>query len=166
MFKLEKCFPQHEVVTTQGVIYPQFWTKNIVEVETTFHSHMNALKAIFCVPHKLGGNGRIGLLALFSTHDLDLQSSHFMVTMMHNYEAILREENNLNLMIRLWCKITTNPILNHKLSKFMKLVEIVIVQVFNLVEDECTFNTISFMKNRLQKWLNIHLDLYIHSFSQ
>jgi hypothetical protein len=24
------------------------------------------------VPHKLGGNGRIGLLALFSTHDLDL----------------------------------------------------------------------------------------------
>jgi hypothetical protein len=85
---------------------------------------------------------------------------------MHNYEAILREENNLNLMIRLWCKITTNPILNHKLSKFMKLVEIVIVQVFNLVEDECTFNTISFMKNRLQKRLNIHLDLYTHSFSQ
>ncbi len=85
---------------------------------------------------------------------------------MHSYEAILQEENNKNLMTRLWCKITANPILNHKLSKFMKLVEIVITQVFNLVEDECTFNTISFMKNRLQNRFNIHLDLCTHSFSQ
>ncbi len=71
MFELGKCFPKHEVMTTLGVIYPQFWTTNIVEVETIFHSHMNALKAIFCVLHKLGENGRVKLLASLSTHDLD-----------------------------------------------------------------------------------------------
>jgi len=67
---------------------------------------------------------------------LDLQSSHFKVTMMHNFEGILWEENNLNLITKLWHKITINPILNHKLSKFMKLVEIEIVQVFGLIEDK------------------------------
>ncbi len=71
MSELEKCFPKHEVMIALGVIYPQFWTGNIVEVETTFRSHMNALKAIFCVPHKLGENGGVRLLALLSMHDLD-----------------------------------------------------------------------------------------------
>jgi hypothetical protein len=71
MSELEKCFPEHEVMIVLGVIYPQFWTRNIVKVETIFHSHMNALKAIFCVPHKLGENGRVRIRALLSTHDLD-----------------------------------------------------------------------------------------------
>ncbi len=85
--------------------------------------------------------------------------------MMHNYEVSLWEESSLNLVTRLWHKIITNPILNHKLSESMKLVEIVIVQMFCLVKDECTFNTVSFMKNMLQNQLNIHLDLYTHFFN-
>jgi hypothetical protein len=64
MFELEKCFLEHEVMIIFDVIYPQFWTKNIVKV--------NALEAIFYVPCKLGENGKIGLFALLSTHDLDL----------------------------------------------------------------------------------------------
>jgi hypothetical protein len=36
-------------------------------------------------------------------------------------------------------------VLNHKLLKYIKLVEIVIIQVFDFVEDKHTFNTISFM---------------------
>jgi hypothetical protein len=84
---------------------------------------------------------------------------------MHNYEVVSREENNLNLVTRLRCKIIASPILNHKPSKFMKLAEIVIVQMFTSMEDECAFNTISFMKNRLWNQLKIHLALYTRFFS-
>lgn len=46
-------------------------------------------------------------------------------------------------MTKVWHKITINLILNHKLSKFMKLVEIDVVQVFGLVEDKRISNTMA-----------------------
>jgi hypothetical protein len=46
MSKLEKCFPKREVMIALGVIYPQFWTRNIVEAKTIFYFHINVLKAI------------------------------------------------------------------------------------------------------------------------
>jgi hypothetical protein len=119
---------------------------------------MNVLNATCCVPHKLGENGKV-VHVLFFTHDLDLQSSHFKVTMMHNSKAVLQEENSLNPMTRLWRKIIANPILNHKLLKFMKLAEIDVVQVFGLVEDEHTFSIVNFMKSRLWNWLKAQLSL-------
>jgi hypothetical protein len=82
---------------------------------------MNVFNATCCVPHKLGEDGKV-VTALFFTHDLDWQSSHFKVTMMHNSKAILQEENSLNPMTKIWPKIIANPIFNHKLLKFVKLV--------------------------------------------
>jgi hypothetical protein len=148
MSELEKHFPKHEVMIVLGVIYPQFWTKNFVEAKTIFYFQTNVLKATCCVPCKLGEDGKV-VPTLFFTHDLDLQSSHFKVTMMHNSKVVLQEESGLNPMTRLWCKFIANPILNHKLSKFMKLAKIDVVQVFGLVENEHTFNIMSFMKNML-----------------
>jgi len=84
---------------------------------------------------------------------------------MHNFEDILWEESSLNLMTKLWCKFIINPILNHKLSKFMKLVKIDVVQVFGLVEDKHIFSTMSFMKSRLRNQLNAHLDFCTHFFN-
>jgi hypothetical protein len=46
------------------------------------------------------------------------------------------------------------------------LAKIAIVQIIGLVEDECTFNTLSFMKSKLKNRLTNHLDLVIHMFSQ
>jgi len=127
---------------------------------------MNVLKATFCMLGKLGESGRI-VPRLLLAHDLDLESSHFKVTMMHNSKVILWEESSLNLVTRLWHKINANPILNHKLSGFMKLAKIVVVLVvFSLVENEHTFDIMSFMKNRLRNQLNTHLDLYTHFFNQ
>jgi hypothetical protein len=58
--------------------------------------------------------------------------------MVDNFDAILRKENELNLVtrLRLWCKISTFTILNHKLLEYIKLAEIYIVQVFGFDEDE------------------------------
>jgi hypothetical protein len=106
----------------------------------------------------LGESGKV-VPTLFFTHDLDLQSSHFKVTMMHNSETVLQEESSLNPMTRLWLKIIANLILNHKLLKFMKLAKTNVLQVYGLIEDEHTFNIMSFMKSRLWNWLNTHLNL-------
>jgi hypothetical protein len=46
---------------------------------------------------------------------------------------------------------------NHKFSKYIKLIEIVVIQVLGFVENEKTFSTIRFMKSRLQNQLNTHL---------
>jgi hypothetical protein len=87
---------------------------------------MNVMKATCRVPCKVGESGKI-VHALFSNHILNLQSSHFKMTMIHNFKVVMCEESNLNPVTRLWRKITTSLILNHKLLEFMKLTEIVVV---------------------------------------
>jgi hypothetical protein len=81
------------------------------------------------------------------------------MTIVHNYEAIIFKDNELNLVIRLWHKVSSFSILNHKLSKFIKLVKTVDVQILGFVKDERTFNIVNFMKNKLQNHLNTHLNL-------
>jgi hypothetical protein len=49
--------------------------------------------------------------------------------MVHNFEAILHEENELNPITKIQHKIFASTILNHKLSTNIKLAKIAIVQV-------------------------------------
>jgi hypothetical protein len=86
--------------------------------------------------------------------------SFFNMTMVHNVKPILCEDNELNPINRLWSIFFMFAILTHKLSEYMKLVEIAIVQVFSFVENKHTFNIVSFM-NKLWNRLSIHLDLCI-----
>lgn len=130
-----------------------------------FHSHLNVLKALFCVFQKVG-ESRKYVFALFFGQALDLQTFFSKMTMLHQSKAILWEENEFNPLIRIWCKIFTSAILNHKISKFIKLVEIVTLQVLGFVEDECTFNTINFMKARLGNQLNPHMDFCTKFYNQ
>jgi hypothetical protein len=70
---------------------------------------------------------------------------------------------DLNLVSRLWKKLTSNVLLCAHLSKFLKVVELVVVQIMGSVEDEKTFSTLTFMKTRLQNKFCEHLDLVVHS---
>jgi hypothetical protein len=56
-------------------------------------------------------------------------------------------------------------LLVQKLNEYMKVVEIAIVMVLNLVEDERTFSNLAFMKNKLCNRLTTHLDLCVHIFT-
>jgi hypothetical protein len=49
----------------------------------------------------------------------------------------------------LWCKVFGPPIFNNKLLKFITIAEIIVVKVLGFIENEQTFSTISFMKNKL-----------------
>jgi hypothetical protein len=45
-----------------------------------------------------------------------------------------------------------------KLSEYMKVVKIAMVQVLGLVKDERTFNNFSFVKSKFHNWLNTHFN--------
>ncbi len=69
------------------------------------------------------------------------------MTMIHNFEIVMcDQDSSLNLVTRLWHKLTASPILNHKLLEYMKLTKIVIVQVFGSIKNEHTFSMFNFMK--------------------
>jgi len=48
----------------------------------------------------------------------------FKMTMLCNFETILHDKYEFNLLTRLWCKLSTFSIFNHKLLKYIKLVKI------------------------------------------
>jgi hypothetical protein len=95
-----KLFLEHLVMTTFHVVYPQLWVKNFITKEETFHIHSNVLKWTFCALHKVSDNGKI-VLTFLSTHNLDLQTFFFKTTMVHNYEVVFDEDNELNLVIKI-----------------------------------------------------------------
>jgi hypothetical protein len=69
-----------------GMVYLQYW---ICEETTTnnFLPHLDLIKYAFCVDKKLKGGSII--LGLLDSRQLDLQASHFKLTMSHNVEAIM-----------------------------------------------------------------------------
>jgi hypothetical protein len=70
--------------------------------------------------------------------------------MSHNVEgAKMAEHSKLNLVTKLWMKIISSPILSEKFCEYNKLAEIVMIKMFESIEDEKTFNNIFFMKNKL-----------------
>ncbi len=69
--------------------------------------------------------------------------------MNHNAEPIMIETSNKNLFSRLWMKIISSPILICKLSEYKKLANVAMVWVLCSMEDQKTFNNLTFMKNQL-----------------
>ncbi len=84
--------------------------------------------------------------------------------MSHNVEAVVHEPSNVNLVTRMWLKIQSFPLLVLKLSEYIKVVEIAMVQVLGLIEDERTFNNLVFMKSKMRTRLTTHLDLCVCMF--
>ncbi len=80
---------------------------------------------------------------------LDLQSSCFKLIMSHNAKGAMIEHSKLNPMTKLWMKINSSSILSVNLNGYNKLVDIAMVQGLGSIEDERTFNNLSFMKSNL-----------------
>jgi len=106
------------------------------------------------------------LLHCFLVKPLICKLFFFKVTMLHQSKEILRKENEFNHLIKIWRKIFASAIFNHKISEFVELVEIATLQVLGFIEDECTFNTINFMKNKLLNQFNPDLDLCTKFYNQ
>lgn len=101
---------------------------------------------------------------LMDGHVLDLQHSFFNMTIATNNEPIVKEDYIINTIIWMWAKIISRSILECKFLEFKKLVETTCVQVFEIMEDGCSFLVVVVMKNKLKNYLIYHLDMCIHFY--
>jgi hypothetical protein len=63
-------------------------------------------------------------------------------------------------------KLTSDVLLCAHFFKFIKVVELDVVQIMGSVEDERTYSTLTFMKTRLRNKICEHLDLVVCMFAQ
>jgi hypothetical protein len=90
---------------------------------------------------------------------------YFKLTMSHNIEAMMQEPSNVNLVTRMWLKIQFFPLLVLKLSEYIKVAEITMVQILGSIENERTFSNLAFMKSKLHNKLTTYFNLYVHMFT-
>ncbi len=125
--------------------------------------HLSLIKRQYYISQKFGVENKWVFKAL-SREILDLQTFFFKLTMNNQASKVMEKPRDENLMTKLWHQLATNNLLVHRLSKFMQLAKLVIVQVINSVEDERTFSTLTFMKSKLHNRLVGHLDIAICMF--
>lgn len=145
--ELQGKFPNHELMLTLGVIYPNFWANRPINVKDNFHQHMTIIKYSYCIFCTMGNDG---IKAMLDGYVLDLQCLFCKMTMITNYKLIIKDKFDVNPISCSWTKIRFSSILKHKLLEFMKLAKITCVQVFGSIEDEQCFSKRTFMKNKLR----------------
>jgi hypothetical protein len=69
--------------------------------------------------------------------------------MNHNVDALMQEAFNMNPNIQMWLKVQSSSLLILKLDEYLKVDEIIMVQVLGSMEDERTFKNLAFMKSKL-----------------
>jgi len=82
----------------------------------------------------------------------------------HAYGA-MEEPWDQNPLTNVWILIGQNALMLNRLFEFIKVAEIVILEVLGNVEDERTFSTLSFMKSKLQNRLGGHVNTCVKLFA-
>jgi hypothetical protein len=98
---------------------------------------------------------------ILSPTALDMQTTLLKQLMKEQASKVMQKPITLNPVTRLWRSIDANSFLRHSLSEWLIVAEIAIVMVLGSVEDERTFSTVSFMKNRLRNRLSSNLGLVV-----
>jgi hypothetical protein len=94
--------------------------------------------------------------AILSPATLNMQASLFKQCMRENVVCMLKRPFTINPVTRMWLSIDGNSFLRHSLSEYLKVVEIGIAIVLGSVQDERTFSTVSFLKNKVCNRLTTH----------
>jgi hypothetical protein len=74
---------------------------------------------------------------------------------------------NINPLTRMWRVIHASQLLFNVFPKYLKVIEIAMVDVFSFVEDEWCFNFVAFLKNKVRNRLTTifsYLFLRMHKF--
>jgi hypothetical protein len=86
---------------------------------------------------------RYGLLVFLKIITFDFQRSLFVFNMTNNAKLAMQKPFDLNLVTKLWRTLTSFQILENKILEYMKLVELVVVQVIGVVEDQYYFSMLT-----------------------
>lgn len=163
-----------------GFVYPQYWL--VPGAEANFTRHLQIIKEQYAYTMKFPkpqvkkgqkegdevthDQSLKSVEPILSADKLDEQTQMFIMTMKADFQGAMNGDLPLNPLTRLWRRLEASGLLRHKLSEYLKVVEMAVVIVLGNVEDERTFSTLSFMKNKLQNRLSIHLPLVVAMHAQ
>ena len=167
-----------------GFVYPQYWL--VPEADQNFERHLKVIKEQYCYTKTYGASQSTKkrtsaspssesnlereeaeeALPVLSLAVLDEQAFMFKLAMKGNCHVAMEGNLPLNPLTRLWRRLEANGLLRQKLSEYMKIAELAVVTVLGSVEDERTFSTLSFMKNKLRNRLATHLPLVVGMHAQ
>jgi len=103
---------------------------------------MTIVKGFYYQPKKLRST-QTWILKVLDVNILDLQYIFFQEPMMSNVQWPTNQPMDLNPMSKLWKNFFSNAPLCVQLFEFMKVVELVEVQIMGFVKDEKTFSTLT-----------------------
>jgi hypothetical protein len=78
----------------------------------------------------------------------------------------IAEPHDHNLVTKLRTHLSSNRLSCNRLSEYMSLAELAIMQVISNVEDKRTFSTLSLIKSKFQNRPSKHLNTIIHMYAQ
>lgn len=166
--QLDRRFPNCDIMEALGVVFPQYWLQE--GCDELFASHLQVIKEWFCEMKCVKGNGKDGhaqqIKAPLDWHLLSMQQCLFKLTMKSHASKAMERPGDVNPVTTLWQKLGCNALLLNKLSEYMKLAQIAVTAILGFVEDERTFSTLSFLKNKVRNRLQGNLDTCIKMFSQ
>jgi len=119
--------------------------------------HLAVLKDFFSTPKALNkgqslsvGEVLYNVPKLLSASDLDNQWDLLKLTMKSNAEATCGPPFNVNLVVKLWRKLSQSRHLFKLISEYFKMAEIGCCLVLGLVEDERCFSNLKFLESCLR----------------
>ena len=178
--QLEKRFPASTLMDAFGIVYLQYWM--VARAEENFAWHLKIIKEQYAYTMKFPklkvkkGQKDVGEVTedeetksvepILSAAKLDEQAQMFVITMKANWQGAMNGDLPLNPLTRLWRRLEASGLLRHKLSEYLKVVEMAVVTVLGSVEDKRTFSILSFMKNKLRNQLSVHLPMVVAMHAQ
>jgi len=87
------------------------------------------------------GPNEVWVPTLFLTTIFDLHRFLFVLTMKNNAKLTMQKPFDLNPLTKLWRFLSSSWIFEHQIPEYIKLVELVVVQVIGLVENEPVFQS-------------------------
>jgi hypothetical protein len=88
------------------------------------------------------------------------------MAMMSNVATTMKTLINCNPFSKTSALLVNNQIISHKLSKWLKFINLFTVMILGSVKDEMCFFTISFIKNNLRNQIATHLNLVLCMYAQ
>jgi len=89
----------------------------------------------------------------------------FKLTTRSNVVACMVPPFGTNPLTKMWHLVITSQILVSNFPKYIKLVELAMVQIIGSVEDERCLSTLTFMKSKLHNKLTIHFLIVVCMFA-
>jgi hypothetical protein len=164
--QLDRRFPNCDIMEALGVVFPQYWLQE--GCDDLFPSHLAVIREWFCdMKSVTGPDGQpLQIRALLDGHLLSMQQCLFKLTMKSHAMKAMEKPDDINPVTKMWQKLGCNALLLNKLSEYFKLADIAVTAILGSVEDERTFSTLTFLKNKVRNRLQGNLDTCIKVFSQ